>query len=262
MGFEKGNIIFRLFNLKGRIAFVSGSTSGLGLTIARVLAEGGARVILNGRNKTHVENTIRLLRKEGFTVYGFAFDVTDNIAVKENIDAIHNDIGEIDILVNNAGIQDRAYVIDMNDNQWERVIKTNLTGAFILSRAVGRYMIKRRSGKVINVCSLMSEITRPTLANYAAAKGGLKMLTKSLAVEWGKYNIQVNGIGPGYFRTKMTEILYKDKIFREKICERIPAGRWGRPSDLAGTILFLASEASDYVNGQIIYVDGGLLSSL
>jgi gluconate 5-dehydrogenase len=251
-----------LFQLADRIALVTGSNGGLGFAIARGLAEAGAVVVLNGRNDEKLQDAVSRLRDSGHTVHGYAFDVTDSEAVDRQTAAIESDLGPIDILVNNAGIQDRRPMAEMPDEVWERVIKTDLTSAFLVSRAVGRLMIPRTRGKIVNICSLMSEVHRPSIANYSAAKGGLKMLTRAMAVEWGKHNIQTNGIGPGYFITEMTQPLVDDPEFNQWICGRTPAGRWGRPEELIGTAVFLAGDASNYVNGQVIYVDGGLLAGL
>ena len=251
-----------MFRLVDRIALVTGSNGGLGFAIARGLAEAGATIVLNGRNHGKLHDAVSRLTDSGHTAYGYAFDVTDSDAVNQQVATIESEIGPIEILVNNAGIQDRRPMDEMPDEVWERVIKTDLTSAFLVSRAVGRLMIPRRRGKIINICSLMSEVHRPSIANYSAAKGGLKMLTRAMAVEWGKHNIQTNGIGPGYFITEMTQPLVDDPEFNQGIWGRTPAGRWGRPEELIGTAVFLASDASTYVNGQVIYVDGGLLSGL
>jgi gluconate 5-dehydrogenase len=188
--------------------------------------------------------------------------VTDASSVERGVAAVERDAGPIDILVNNVGIQRRAPLEAMDESAWREVIDVNLTSAFLVTRRVVRGMIERQRGKIINICSLMSEIGRPTTANYAAAKGGLKMLTRAMAVEWARHNIQANAIGPGYFLTEMTQPLAADPKFDAWIRSRTPAGRWGRPEELVGAAVFLASSASDFVNGQIIYVDGGVLAAL
>ena len=251
-----------LFDLTGRIALITGSSRGLGRTIARGLAEAGATVVLNGRTAETLDAAVAELRQAGLPAHGRAFNVTDGAAVAAGVAALEAEIGPLDILVNNAGIQRRAPAESMPEAAWREVIETNLTSCFLVSQAAGRRMIARRHGKIINICSLMSEVSRPTIANYAAAKGGLKMLTRALTVEWAKHNLQINGIGPGYFLTDLTRPLHDDPKFNAWICGRTPAGRWGDPAELIGAAVFLASAASDYVNGQILYVDGGLLAAV
>lgn len=251
-----------LFDLTGRIALVTGSSQGLGLAIARGLAQAGAAVVLNGRDEKKLAATADALRAEGVKVYPAAFDVTDGAAGAAAVARAEAEFGVIDILVNNAGIQRRAPLAEMTEEQWRSVIDTNLTSAFLVSRAVAPRMIARGRGKIINICSVMSEVSRPTIANYAAAKGGLKMLTRAMAVEWGGRNVQTNGIAPGYMRTEMTDVLTVDPVWERLICARTPAGRWGEPRELIGAAVFLASRGADFVNGQIITVDGGLLAAL
>lgn len=251
-----------LFDLTGRIALVTGSSQGLGLAIARGLAQAGAAVVLNGRDEKKLAATADALRAEGVKVYPAAFDVTDGAAGAAAVARAEAEFGVVDILVNNAGIQRRAPLAEMTEEQWRSVIDTNLTSAFLVSRAVAPRMIARGRGKIINICSVMSEVSRPTIANYAAAKGGLKMLTRAMAVEWAKHGLQTNGIAPGYFVTELNQPLVENADFNKWICGRTPAGRWGQPHELAGAAVFLASTASDFVNGQVLYVDGGLLASL
>ncbi len=251
-----------LFDLTGRIALVTGSSQGLGLVLARGLGEAGATVVLNGRNKKRLGDAVDALVDAGLKAYGCAFDVTDADAIDRAVGGIADDVGPIDILVNNAGIQRRGPLESLDEAAWREVIDTNLTAVFLVSRRVVRGMIGRKRGKIINICSLMSELGRETTANYAAAKGGLKMLTRAMAVEWARHNIQANGIGPGYFLTEMTRQLADDPQFDAWIRGRTPAGRWGDPVELVGAAVFLASAASDFVNGQIIYVDGGILAAL
>lgn len=250
------------FDLTGRVALITGSSQGLGFAIARGLAEAGAIVVLNGRDTAKLARAAETLRAEGARVETAAFDVTERVAVEREIARIERDVGPIHILVNNAGIQRRVSIVDMTDEQWDEVLKTNLTSAFIVSRALGPRMIARGAGKVINITSLISELARPTIANYAAAKGGLKMLTRSMAVEWAKHGIQVNGIAPGYFLTELNKPLIENAEFNAFVCKRTPAGRWGEPEELAGAAVFLASRAADFVTGQIIAVDGGTLAAL
>jgi len=250
------------FDLTGKIALITGSSQGIGFGIARGLGHAGATIILNGRNEEKMNRGISTLSSEGLKVYGYSFDVSDSDQIEQNISAIEREVGSIDILVNNAGIQRRGPLETIEESVWREVIETNLTAVFLLSKRVVKGMIDRRSGKIINLCSLMSEITRPTVAPYTASKGGVKMLTKAMAIEWAKYNIQVNGIGPGFIVTELNRALLDDPKFDAMVRSRTPAGRWGEPSDLAGVAVFLASRASDYVTGQVIYVEGGLLSAL
>jgi gluconate 5-dehydrogenase len=247
-----------LYSLEGKTALVTGSYRGLGLMIARGLAEAGARIVLNGRSTEGVEAAAQSLSEEGFQVISSVFDVTDESSVRDGIDAIRRDWGSIDILINNAGIQRRHKLEEMPVEDFRSVLDTNLTAAFITSKAVVPEMIQRKSGKIINICSLMSDLARPTTGNYAAAKGGLRMLTRSMATEWAQHNIQVNGIAPGYFETDMTRPLKEDPEFNNWICGRTPAGRWGQPTELQGLSIFLASAASSFVNGQVVFIDGGL----
>ncbi|MDZ7691138.1 MAG: gluconate 5-dehydrogenase [Balneolaceae bacterium] len=252
-----------LFNLEGKRAFVTGATHGLGMAMAKGLAEAGAELIINGTTPPRMDNALEEYKNEGYKAHGFIFDVTKENKAEEYIDKIENEIGPIDILVNNAGIIKRQPLKDMDVEDYRRVIDVDLVGPFIMAQKVGRYMIERRAGKIINICSMMSELGRDTVGAYAAAKGGLKMLTKNLATEWARYNIQVNGIGPGYFATSQTEAIRKDgNPLHEFIKSRTPTGKWGDPSDLAGAAVFLASKASNFINGHILYVDGGILATI
>jgi gluconate 5-dehydrogenase len=251
-----------LFDLKGRTALVTGSSQGLGFAFARGLAQAGAAIVLNGRDEKKLAAAADGLRAEGARVTTAAFDVTNGAATMAAIEKLEREVGVIDVLVNNAGIHRRAPLEEMTEAQWREVIDTNLTSAFLVARAVAPRMIARRAGKIINICSLMSDLGRPTTGNYAAAKGGLKMLTRAMAVEWAKHNIQINAIGPGYFATDLTQALVQNPEFNSWICKRTPAGRWGKPEELIGAAVFFASPASDFVNGQILYVDGGLSSAI
>jgi gluconate 5-dehydrogenase len=251
-----------LFDLRGKVALVTGSTSGLGREMARGLGEAGATIVLNGRNAERLQETVADFRGKGIATHASRFDVTSESAVTDAVAAIERDIGPIDILVNNAGIQRRALITEMSLATWEEVIGHNLTSVFIVGRAVASAMIARKRGKVINICSLTSEVARRTIAPYTASKGGVRQLTRAMCVEWAPYNIQVNGIGPGYFETPLNEALLADAEFNSWVCGRTPAGRWGQPAELIGAAVFLASSASDFVNGQVIYVDGGLLASI
>jgi gluconate 5-dehydrogenase len=254
--------INKLFDVQGKIALITGSTGGIGQAFAQGLCENGANVILNGRNKEKLAKQVQKFHQEGYNVTGYPFDITDSEQINTAIQKITNEIGLIDILVNNAGITVRTPLEDFNDDDWESIIKTNLTGAYKLSKAVVQGMITQQSGKIINIGSLQCELGRPFITPYAASKGGLKMLTKGMAVEWAKHNIQVNGIGPGYFKTEMTQALFENTEFNKWVCSRTPVCRWGDTDELVGALLFLASPASNYVNGQMIYVDGGLLASV
>jgi gluconate 5-dehydrogenase len=248
-----------IFDLHGRTALVTGSTRGLGLALARGLLQAGATVILNGRDADTLNGAVASLADEqGPAVHGAAFDVCDDAAVSRAIDKLEEQVGPIHILVNNAGIQIRGPLESFALPDWQAVINTNLTGAFVVAQALAIGMIKRKSGKIINICSLQSELARPTIAPYAAAKGGLKMLTRAMAAEWAQHNIQVNGIAPGYFKTQMTKPLYENESFDGWLCSRTPARRWGEPQELLGALIFLAADASSYVNGHVLTVDGGL----
>jgi gluconate 5-dehydrogenase len=251
-----------LFGLAGKVALITGSYQGLGLAIARGLGQAGATLVLNGRNEEKLRQAIITLSGEGLKVSGCCFDVSNAVQIQERIPALERQSGHIDILVNNAGIQRRSPLEQFEEAVWREVLDINLTGLFLVTRQVVRGMISRKAGKIINICSLMCEMGRPTVGAYTAAKGGVKMLTKAMAVEWGKNNVQVNGIGPGYFATEMNRPLMENPQFDAWIRSRTPAGRWGRPEELIGAAVFLASPASDFVNGQIIYVDGGILAAL
>ena len=252
-----------LFDLTGKVALVTGGTHGLGMAVATALAQAGATLVVNGHSPAKMENALKEYAANGITAHGYLFDVTDEAQVTEYITRITAEVGPIDILVNNAGIIKRIPATEMSLAEWNTVITTDLTAPFLLSKAVAAGMIERGGGKIINMCSMMSEVGRDTVSAYAAAKGGLKMLTRNLATEWARYNIQVNGIGPGYFATSQTApIRVNGHPFNEFILKRTPAARWGNPEDLAGTAVFLASRASDFVNGHIVYVDGGILASL
>lgn len=251
------------FDLSGKVALITGATHGLGMAMAKALGNAGATLVINGNTPAKMEAALASYRKDGFNVRGLLFDVTNEEQVKENIASIEKETGPISILVNNAGLIKRVPALEMEVSEFRKVLDVDLASPFIVSKYVAGYMVKRRAGKIINICSMMSELGRDTVSAYAAAKGGLKMLTRNLATEWAKYNIQVNGIGPGYFATDQTApIRVSGHPFHEFIINRTPAGRWGEPEDLGGTAVFLASKASDFVNGQIIYVDGGILATI
>ena len=251
-----------LFNLEGKRALVTGSSQGLGFALAKGLAQAGAVVVLNGRDEAKLSQAVDTLKDQDLTAYGYPFDVTDSDGIDQAVTDIEQYVGSIDILVNNAGVQRRGPIESFDDDDWQAVIDINLSGVYRVSKRVARGMLKRQTGKIINIGSLMSEVGRATIAPYTAAKGGVKMLTKALATEWGGHNLQVNGIGPGYFSTEMNRALMDDPEFDAFVRQRTPAGRWGDPEELVGVAVFLSSKASDFVNGQMIYVDGGILASL
>jgi gluconate 5-dehydrogenase len=250
------------FSLSGRTALITGSSRGLGHAIARGMARAGARVVLHGVDAGRLEGTAAAMRAEGLDVRTACFNVTDETAVVATFASFDAEGVEIDILVNNAGTQFRRPMVELDTVDWQRVIDTNLTGAFIVGREAARRMIPRGRGKIINIGSLTSELARATVAPYTVAKGGIKMLTRAMAAEWAEHGIQANAIGPGYMLTDMNEALIANPQFDAWVKNRTPARRWGRPEELAGTAVYLASAASDYVNGQIIYVDGGMISVL
>ncbi|WP_372745172.1 gluconate 5-dehydrogenase [Lutibacter sp.] len=253
-----------LFDLTGKIALITGGTHGLGMAMAMGLGNAGATLVINGASSEEkLNNAVNYYKSFGINAYGYLFDVTNETQVIENITKIEREVGNIDILVNNAGIIKRTPLEEMEVTDFEQVLKVDLVGPFIISKHVVKGMISRRQGKIINICSMMSELGRNTVGAYAAAKGGLKMLTKNMATEWAKYNIQTNGIGPGYFATSQTApIRVEGHPFNDFIVGRTPAGRWGDPNDLQGAVIFLSSKASDFVNGQILYVDGGILATI
>jgi gluconate 5-dehydrogenase len=251
-----------LFDLSGRTALVTGSSRGLGRAIAEGLAKAGARLIVNGVDPARVEATVADMRAAGYAAEGSAFDVTNEAAVVEAFARFDAAGIEIDILVNNAGIQVRKPLVEFSSAEWRKVIETNLTSAFVIGREAAKRMIPRERGKIVNIGSLASELARPTVGPYTAAKGGIKNLTRSMAVEWAASGVQANAIGPGYMLTDMNEALVNNPDFNGWLMSRIPAKRWGRPDELVGAAVFLASAASDYVNGQIIYIDGGMLAAM
>jgi gluconate 5-dehydrogenase len=251
-----------LFDLTGKTALVTGSSRGLGRSMAQGLAEAGAALVLNGANAERLAQSAAELRQAGFKVTEACFDVTDETAVTDAFATFDRDGVAIDILINNAGIQLRKPMVELTTPEWQKVIDTNLTSAFVVGREAAKRMIARGSGKIINIGSLTSELARATVAPYTVAKGGIKMLTRAMAAEWAVHGIQANAIGPGYMITHMNQALIDNPTFDAWVKSRTPAKRWGLPEELIGTAVFLASAASNYVNGQIIYVDGGMLSVL
>lgn len=251
-----------LFDLTGKVSLVTGGTHGIGLAIGLIFARAGAKVCVNDLNDEKLESCKEAFRKEGFDVYTLKFNVTDEADVDRGIGEIEKNAGPVDILVNNAGIIKRIPILEMKVSDFESVIDVDLIAPFIVSRRVAPGMIKKRSGKIINMCSMMSVYGRNTVSAYASAKGGLKLLTQNMTCEWAKYNIQVNGIGPGYIATAQTAPIREgNHPFNDLVMTRTPAGRWGEPEDVANAALFLASKASDFINGHILYVDGGILAN-
>lgn len=251
-----------MFDLSGRRALVTGSSTGIGYALAKGLAGAGAEVVLNGRNEARLAEAVSRLREEGATAHAASFDATSASEVETAIADIEREIGAIDILVNNAGMQRRAPLEQFSHDQWQELMKTNVDSVFLVGQAVARHMIERRRGKIINICSVQSELGRPNIAAYTASKGAVKMLTKGMAIDWGQYGIQVNGLGPGYFKTELTEALVKDETFSKWLIGRTPSRRWGDVEDLVGAAVFLSSNASNFVNGHILYVDGGVTATL
>ncbi|MFI4952679.1 MAG: SDR family oxidoreductase [Burkholderiales bacterium] len=251
-----------VFNLSGKVALVTGAYRGLGFAIAQGLARAGATVVLNGRRVEVLEPAVQALAAQGLKASSTVFDVTDRDAIHAAVTAIESEHGRIDILFNNAGIQRRGALTDFAQQDWNDIIATNLTAPFIVSQAVLPGMIARTSGKIVHIASLMSELARPTVVPYTAAKGGVRQLTRGMAVELAPHNIQVNAIAPGYFATEMNRSLIDNEEFNAWVCKRTPAGRWGQPDELAGLAVFLASSASNYMTGQMLVVDGGMSVSL
>jgi gluconate 5-dehydrogenase len=252
-----------LFDLTGKVALVTGGVHGLGMAMAKGLGNAGATLVINNNVQEPLDAAIEEYKADGLNAHGYVFDVTNDEDVEKSIAKIEAEIGPIDILVNNAGIIKRTPIVEMETKDFELVVKVDLVGPFIVSKYVAKGMRERGGGKIINICSMMSELGRTSVSAYAAAKGGLKMLTRSMATEWARFNIQTNGIGPGYFATSQTAPIRVDgHPFNEFIINRTPAARWGTPEDLQGAAIFLSSKASDFVNGHVVYVDGGILATI
>ncbi|AUG99057.1 gluconate 5-dehydrogenase [Pectobacteriaceae bacterium CE70] len=248
-----------LFSLENKKILITGAAQGIGFLLAKGLAEYGAEIIVNDVTAERSENAVSELKKMGYMAYSMPFDVTNHHSVNESVDYIEDNIGEIDVLINNAGIQRRHPFTEFPENEWNDVIAVNQTAVFFVSQAVARKMMVRRSGKIINICSMQSELGRDTITPYAASKGAVKMLTRGMCVELARYNIQINGIAPGYFKTEMTKALVENEEFTSWLTKRTPAARWGDPKELIGSAVFLSSQASDFVNGHLLFVDGGML---
>jgi gluconate 5-dehydrogenase len=255
-------ITAQTFRLDGRIALVTGSSAGIGLALARGLGQAGATLVLNGRDAARLDASVAALRAEGLKVHASAFDVTDVAATEAAVAAIEADVGAVDILVNNAGMTRRGAFHELPVADWQAVLRTNVDSLFVVGQAVARRMVPRGRGRIINTCSVMSELGRPGTSAYTASKGAVKMLTKNMAIDLGPHGINVNGIGPGYFKTDLTAALAADEKFNAWLINRTPNKRWGNVEDLAGAAVFLASDASRFVNGHILYVDGGVTASL
>jgi gluconate 5-dehydrogenase len=252
----------KLFDLSGKTAMITGSSRGLGRAMAEGMAAAGARVILNGVNTARLQEAVEEMKAEGYDAIGAAFDVADEAAIVAAFEKLDADGVAVDILVNNAGIQFRKPIVELETKDWQKVIDVNLTAVFICAREAAKRMIPRGHGKIINIGSLLSDAARATVSPYGAAKGGVRMLTKVMTAEWADKGIQVNAIGPGYMATEMNTALIENKDFNDWVCKRTPSGRWGQPEEMAGTAIYLASDASNYINGQLIYVDGGMISVL
>jgi len=259
---ESRLVAFELFNLTGKRALVTGSSQGIGFAIARGLAEHGAAVVLNGRDRGRLDAAAANLTGNGHTVEVAGFDVTMAEAVGEGIATIERTIGAIDILVNNAGMQFRSPLEDFPVEKWEQLLRTNVSSAFYVGQAVARYMIPRGKGKIINIASVQSELARPGIAPYTATKGAIRNLTRGMCTDWAKHGLQINAIAPGYFKTPLNQALVDDPAFSAWLEKRTPASRWGNVDELIGAAVFLSGDASSFVNGHTLYVDGGITTSL
>jgi gluconate 5-dehydrogenase len=254
--------VLNAFQLNGKLALVTGSSAGIGFALARALGQAGAHVVINGRNAQKVTAAAQTLKDEGLTVSESVFDVTNAQSVTAAVQQIETQVGAIDILVNNAGMQIRGPLHEYKDEDWHTLMRTNLDSVYFVGKTVAQQMIPRGHGKIINICSVQSELGRPGIAPYTASKGAVKMFTKGMAIDWGQFGIQVNGIGPGYFKTELNQKLVDDPQFSSWLVGRTPSRRWGDVEDLGGAAVFLASDASKFVNGHILYVDGGVTATL
>jgi gluconate 5-dehydrogenase len=254
--------VLNSFKLNGKLALITGSSAGIGFALARALGEAGAHVVINGRSEQKVQEAAALLKSEGLEVSASVFDVTDSASVSAAVNNIESQVGAIDILINNAGMQIRGPLHEYKDEDWHTLMRTNLDSVYYVGKTVAQHMIPRGRGKIINICSVQSELGRPGIAPYTASKGAVKMFTKGMAIDWGQFGIQVNGIGPGYFKTELNQKLVDDPQFSSWLVGRTPSRRWGDVEDLGGAAVFLASDASQFVNGHILYVDGGVTATL
>ena len=254
--------VLNSFQLNGKLALITGSSAGIGFALARALGQAGAHVVINGRNAQKVTAAAQTLKDEGLTVSESVFDVTNAQSVTAAVQQIETQVGAIDILVNNAGMQIRGPLHEYKDEDWHTLMRTNLDSVYFVGKTVAQQMIPRGHGKIINICSVQSELGRPGIAPYTASKGAVKMFTKGMAIDWGQFGIQVNGIGPGYFKTELNQKLVDDPQFSSWLVGRTPSRRWGDVEDLGGAAVFLASDASKFVNGHILYVDGGVTATL
>ena len=254
--------VLNSFKLNGKLALITGSSAGIGFALARALGEAGAHVVINGRSAQKVKEAVALLKSEGLKVSETVFDVTDSASVSAAVNNIESQVGAIDILINNAGMQIRGPLHEYKDEDWHTLMRTNLDSVYYVGKTVAQHMIPRGCGKIINICSVQSELGRPGIAPYTASKGAVKMFTKGMAIDWGQFGIQVNGIGPGYFKTELNQKLVDDPQFSSWLVGRTPSRRWGDVEDLGGAAVFLASDASQFVNGHILYVDGGVTATL
>ena len=252
----------KLFDLTGRVALVTGSTQGIGLAMAEGLAAHGATVVINGRNPNRLAKVIETLGAKGISMRGSLFDVTDRRQIDNGIESIETHIGPIDILINNAGIQHRAPLEDFPTDKWDALIRTNISSIFHVSQSVARRMIPRGRGKIVNIGSVQSELARPSIAPYTMTKGAVRNLTRGMCADWAKHGLQINGIGPGYFKTPLNQALVDSEEFSDWLKKRTPAARWGETEELVGAAVFLASDASSFVNGHMLYVVGGITASI
>ncbi|MFC0245613.1 SDR family oxidoreductase [Falsochrobactrum ovis] len=253
---------FPLFDLTGKLALITGSSQGIGFALAQGLAEHGAAVVINGRDPGKVDAAVKALIDKGHKAYASNFDVTDADVVEASIDAIERDFGPIEILINNAGMQFRAPLEDFPQDKWQLLLETNISSIFYVSQPVARHMIARKRGKIINIASVQSELARPSIAPYTATKGAVRNLTRGMATDWAKYGLQVNAIAPGYFATPLNQALIDDPEFTKWLEKRTPAGRWGNVEELVGAAVYLSGDASSFVNGQVLHVDGGMTASV
>ena len=254
--------VLQTFQLKGKLALITGSSAGIGFALARALGEAGSHVILNGRNSDKVAAAAEALQAEGLQVSQSVFDVTNAQSVASAVNQIEAEIGELEILINNAGMQIRGPLHEYKDDDWHTLMRTNLDSVYFVGKTVAQKMIPRGHGRIINICSVQSELGRPGIAPYTASKGAVKMLTKGMAIDWGQFGVNVNGLGPGYFKTELNQKLVDDPQFSTWLVGRTPSRRWGDVEDLGGAAVFLASDASRFVNGHILYVDGGVTATL